>query len=158
MAPWRSRAEKRRRTRSARAAVRSYRGGGGARGSVAGAGPVRRGQVAGAAGSFKRSGNGVGERELEEEDGVWEKEEAKALPRGLYGRRGRGVGCVCDRVARCGLAHRKTNRRIGARNPGTGGEACDVGVEASSYVKSRVGRGSRPIDRIPGESEVTGGM
>ena len=151
MAPWNPRAEKRRRTRSAVAAVRSYRGGGRAR-------RFAEAEVAGAAGSFERSGNGAGERELEEEDDVWEKEEAKALPCGLYGRRGRGVGYVCGRVARCGLAHRKTNRQIGARNPGAGGEACDVGVETCSYVKSRLGRGSWLIDHIPGKSEVTVGM
>src|ERR1041385_7674021 len=117
----------RRRARSAKAAARSYRGGGRAGRFAAGAGSVRRGEVAGAAGSFERDGNGAGKREAEEEDSVWEKEEAKALPCGLYGRQGRGVGCGCGRVARCGLAHRKTNRQTGARNPGAGGEACDVG-------------------------------
>ena len=118
---------------------------------------MQRFAVVGAAESFARSGNGAEERELEVEDGVWEKEEAKALPCGLYGRRGRGVGCGCGCVARCGLAHRKTNRQTGARNPGAGGKACDVGIEACGYVKSRVGRGSQPIDCIPGKSEITVG-
>src|SRR4051812_17407375 len=68
---------------------------------------TQRSAVVGAAESFARSGNGAEERELEVEDGVWEKEEAKALPCGLYGRRGRGMGCICGCVAWCGLGHRK---------------------------------------------------
>ena len=86
------------------------------------------------------------EREAEEEEGVCEKEEPEALPCGLYGRRGRGVGSGCGRVARCGLAHRKSNRQTGAKDLSVGSEACDVGVEACSYVKSRVGRGPQSID------------
>ena len=94
------------------------------------------------------------EREAEEEEGVCEKEEPEALPYGLYGRRGRGVGSSCGRVARCVLAHRKSNRQTDA-DPSVGSEACDVGAKACGYVKSCVGRGPQSIDCSPEESEVT---
>ena len=67
------------------------------------------------------------------------------------------MGCDCGCVARCGLAHRKTNRRAGARDPGVGSEAGDVGVEACSYVTSHAGHGPLFVDSIPKKSEVTVG-
>ena len=81
--------------------------------------------------------------------------ETEALPCGLYGRRGRRVGSGCGRVARCGLAHRKSNRQTGAKDPSAGSETCDVGAEPCGYVKSRVGRGSPCIDCSREESEAT---
>src|SRR3954469_14653645 len=91
----------------------------------------------------------------EEEECVCEKEEPEALPCGLYGRRGRGVGSGCGRVARCGLAHRKLNQQSGAKHPSVGSETRDVGAEPYGYVKSCVSRGSQSIDCSPGESEAT---
>ena len=84
--------------------------------------------------------------------------EPEALPYGLYGRRGRGVGSGCGRVARCGRVRWKTNRQISTEDPGAGGETCDVGAKPCSYVKSRVGRGSQRINCSPEESEVTCGV
>ena len=90
-----------------------------------------------------------------EEEGVCGKESSRPSPVAYMGGGGRQVGSGCGRVARCGRAHRKTNRHTSTEDPGSRGETCDVGAKPCSYVKSRVGRGGQRIDCSPEESEAT---